>query len=103
LNAQAAPVIALDDRREVRSRRRPVHIEVAKNELVGTCMDLNTLATEAIYANGAAIEIALKALPPSPERFAIQRALLDAHASLKRLVLEARAASARYESAPPTP
>lgn len=104
--AATAP-IQLDEERhrhrrpaQPRSRATPAQIVVEKNDIVGTCMDLNALATEAIYANGHAIQVALYGLPPSPERSAIQSALLDSHKALKALVVGARDASRRYETTP---
>ena len=43
--------------------RRPVRMEVDRHELVGLCMDLETLASEAIAANGYSLQTVMR-LPP---------------------------------------
>lgn len=81
----------------VNGKRRPVHIEVNRHELVGMCMDFETLATEAIAANGYALQTVLGLLPGAI-RSEAQRGLIDTHERLTRLLNEARLAAGRYDT-----
>ncbi len=91
MTATVAPI-----RPSTNGTRRPVRIEVNQHELVGMCMDLETLATEAITANGYALQTVLGLLP-GVIRSEAQRALIDTHERLVRLLDEARLAAGRYD------
>ena len=79
--------------------RRPVRMEVDQHELVGLCMDLETLATEAITANGYSLQTVLR-LPAGTWRTEMQTAHIDTHDRLVRLLNAARLAAGRYDGRP---
>jgi len=71
-------------------------IEVERHELVGLCMDADTLATEAAYANGATLQLLLTL----PRDAATEQAILathETHGKLTALISAMRAASGRYD------
>lgn len=86
-----------------RVRRRPVHIEVAKAELVESFMDVTTLAGDAIVLNGAALDQVLRRLPTGPVKHELSKTLHELYAVLRRLKTEALMASNRYETADERP
>jgi erythromycin esterase-like protein len=99
VNAQAAPVINLED---VRTRARgPVHIRVLQAELVERLCDFDALATEATHANGAAIQNLLR-MPSGPERDEAMRATHATHNRLVELLKAIRMANGVYDTKPRT-
>lgn len=81
-------------------RRRPVRIDISRSELVGTLLDLETLATEAIVANGRAVRAVLELLP-SAHRSEAQRDLIRSHERLVKLLNTARLEAGRYDGVRP--
>lgn len=79
--------------------RRPHVLEVPRAEIVGELMDLQTFATDAITANGAALQLVLR-LPPGPWRDELQRTHHDAHDALSALREAIRTRTSTYEHAP---
>ena len=79
--------------------RRPVRIEVSRSEVVGEFMDLETLASEAIAANGYSLQTVMR-LPVGPWRTEMQTAHIDTHDRLTRLLNAARLAAGRYDARP---
>lgn len=71
-------------------------ILVQRSTLVHALMDLETLATEAISANGYALQTVMGLLP-SEVRYEAQRALIDTHDRLVRLLNAARLSAGRYD------
>lgn len=74
-------------------------IEVERHELVGRLMDLQSLAAEAIDANGASLQTVLR-LPPGPWRTEMQMAHIATHEALVKLIAEVRMATGRYDGRP---
>lgn len=85
--------------RPTKGKRRPVFVNVDRSELVGRFMDASSLATEAIRANGAALEVVLR-LPAGPWRDELQHAHHFAHDRLVALLAELRVASGIYDGRP---
>ena len=78
----------------------PRHVlTVDQHELVGMCMDLATLASEAIAANGYSLQTVMR-LPPGTWRTEMQTAHHDTHDRLTRLLAAARLAAGRYDARP---
>lgn len=80
--------------------RRPVHVEVPRAELVGRLMDFQTLAEEAIDANGASLQTVLR-LPAGPWRDEMSVAHHATHDRLVALLMELRLSSGRYDGVSP--
>ena len=80
-------------------KRRPVRIEISQADVVGEFMDLETLASEAIAANGYSLQTVLR-LPPGTWRTEMQAAHIDTHDRLTRLLNAARLAAGRYDARP---
>lgn len=79
--------------------RRPVRIEIEQHELVGLCMDGDTLASEAAYANGATLQLLLTL----PRDAAIEQAIVathEAHEKLMALIRRMRTAAGHYDQRP---
>lgn len=85
----AAPV-------RINAKRRPVQIIVPRASLVGAFMDADSLAAEAMYANGAAIQL----LQRVSRDAAVEQAIVaahDTHDRLKALRRGLQASSGRYD------
>jgi hypothetical protein len=82
------------------SARRPVLIDVSQSDLVGLLLDLQTLASEAIDANGYALQTVLGLLS-SAIRSEAQRGCIDTHERLVRLLNTARVAAGTYDTTRP--
>lgn len=80
--------IAVTDR-ATNGRRRPVLIEVDRHAVVGSLMDWQALAQEALFANGAALQI-LTGLERDALVYEAIRATHDTHARLTRLLADLR-------------
>ena len=76
--------------------RRPALIEVQKHELVGDILDWQALAQEAMYANGAALQI-LTHVEPDVAIYEAIRATHDTHARLMQLLLHLRASAGLFD------
>jgi DNA-binding FadR family transcriptional regulator len=76
--------------------RRPVVIEVERHQLVGDLMDWQALAQEAMYANGAALQI-LTRLEPDAAVYEAIRATHDTHARLMQLLIHLRAIAGLFD------
>jgi len=77
-------------------QRRPVRIEVERHQLVGDLMDWQALATEAMYANGAALQI-LTHVDKDAAVYEAIRSVHDTHARLMQLLVHLRAAAGRLD------
>lgn len=76
-------------------------IEVEQHELVGAFMDADSLAAEALFANGAAVQL-LRRLPAGA---AVEQAILatrDAQDALKALRTRVQTYSGRFDRNPLT-
>lgn len=76
--------------------RRPVQIAVDRHQLVGDLMDWQTLAREAMYANGAALQI-INGFERDALVYEAIAATHDAHARLSRLVAVLRLAAGQLD------
>jgi predicted glycosyl hydrolase (DUF1957 family) len=73
-------------------QRRPVLVQVPKHQLVGQVMDWQALAQEAMYANGAALQI-LNGFERDAAVYEAMRAVHDTHNHLAQLLAHLRAAA----------
>lgn len=80
-------------------RPGPRFIRVNQGQLVHGLMDLETLATEAIAANGYSLQTVMR-LPAGTWRQEMQAAHIDTHDRLVRLLTAARLAAGRYDGRP---
>lgn len=84
-----------------RSRRRPVVVAIERSVLVGAFMDADALAAEAMYANGAAIQLLRRIAGEA----AVEQAVVAAHDTHDRLTAlrrGLRASSGLYDRTPAT-
>lgn len=79
---------------------RPVRILVDRHQVVGQVMDWQAMAQEAMYANGAALQILIR-LDGDPLVYEAVRATHDTHARLSRLISELRKAAGELDGSDP--
>lgn len=80
--------------------RRPTRVAVDRHELVGELIDYQTLANDAMSANGAGLQMALR-LPEGVWRSELQRTHHDVHDALVQLIARLRAAAGDYDRRDP--
>jgi len=80
-------------------QRRPVRLVFERHQLVGTVMDGQVLAVEAMEANGAVLTI-LNGFDRDAAVYEAIRASHDVHARLMQLLIELRALAGKLDGRP---
>jgi len=93
MTATVAPV-------RTNGHRRPVLIQVPRNEIVGHVLDWQALAEEAITSNGYSLQTVMR-LPAGPWRQELQAAHIATHDRLVALLADLRMAAGRFDGSTP--